>query len=69
MELFAFLSAEELMPLLVFVAIVAGVFWLLSTDLEPQQPGGGAAGADRPAEVAGRDRDGPGRDEAAASRG
>ena len=30
MELFAFLSAEELMPVLVFVAIVAGTFWLLS---------------------------------------
>jgi tight adherence protein C len=30
-ELFAFLSAEELLPVLVFGAIVAGVFWLLST--------------------------------------
>ena len=31
MELFAFLSAEDLMPVVVFVAIVCGVFWLLST--------------------------------------
>ena len=30
MELFAFLTAEELTPILVFVAIVAGAFWLLS---------------------------------------
>lgn len=30
MELFAFLSAEDLMPVVVFVAIVTGVFWLLS---------------------------------------
>ena len=30
MELFAFLTAEDLIPLVVFVAIVAGVFWLLS---------------------------------------
>ena len=30
MELFAFLSADELTPLFVFVAIVAGTFWLLS---------------------------------------
>ncbi len=30
MELFAFLSAEELTPLFVFVTIVAGTFWLLS---------------------------------------
>ena len=30
MDLFAFLSADELTPLFVFVAIVAGTFWLLS---------------------------------------
>ena len=30
MELFAFLSAEELTPIFVFLAIVAGTFWLLS---------------------------------------
>jgi tight adherence protein C len=30
-ELFAFLSAEELMPVVVFVAIVCGVFWFLSS--------------------------------------
>ena len=30
MELFAFLTAEDLMPVVVFIAIVAGVFWLLS---------------------------------------
>ena len=30
MQLFAFLSAEELTPIFVFVAIMAGVFWLLS---------------------------------------
>jgi tight adherence protein C len=30
-ELFAFLSAEDLMPVVVFVACVAGVFWFLST--------------------------------------
>lgn len=30
MELFAFLSAEELTPVFVFVTIVAGTFWLLS---------------------------------------
>ena len=30
MELFAFLSAEELTPIFVFVAIVAGTFWVLS---------------------------------------
>lgn len=30
MNLFAFLSAEDLMPVMVFVAIVAGAFWLLS---------------------------------------
>ncbi len=30
MELFAFLSAEELTPIFVFVAIVAGTFWLLT---------------------------------------
>jgi tight adherence protein C len=30
-ELFAFMSAEDLLPLMVFVAIVAGVMWLLST--------------------------------------
>ncbi len=30
MQLFAFLSAEEVTPILVFVAIMAGVFWLLS---------------------------------------
>lgn len=30
MELFAFLSAEELTPVFVFVAIVTGTFWLLS---------------------------------------
>jgi hypothetical protein len=29
-ELFAFLTAEDLMPVVVFVAIVTGVFWLLS---------------------------------------
>jgi len=29
-NLFAFLSAEDLMPVMVFVAIVAGAFWLLS---------------------------------------
>jgi tight adherence protein C len=29
-ELFAFLSADELTPIFVFVAIVAGTFWLLS---------------------------------------
>ena len=30
MELFAFLTADDLIPVIVFVAIVAGVFWLLS---------------------------------------
>ena len=30
MNLFAFLSAEDLMPVMVFIAIVAGTFWLLS---------------------------------------
>ena len=30
MELFAFLTAEDMMPVVVFVAIVSGVFWLLS---------------------------------------
>lgn len=30
MELFAFLTAEELTPVFVFVAIVAGTFWVLS---------------------------------------
>ena len=30
MQLFAFLSAEEVTPILVFVAFMAGVFWLLS---------------------------------------
>ena len=30
MELFALLTVEELAPLFVFVAIVAGTFWLLS---------------------------------------
>ena len=30
MQLFAFLSAEELTPIFVFVAIVCGTFWLLS---------------------------------------
>lgn len=30
MELFAFLSSEELVPIFVFVGIVAGTFWLLS---------------------------------------
>ena len=30
MELFAFLSAEDMMPVVVFIAIVSGVFWLLS---------------------------------------
>lgn len=30
MELFAFLSADELTPIFVFVAMVAGTFWLLS---------------------------------------
>jgi tight adherence protein C len=29
-ELFAFLTAEDMMPVVVFVAIVTGVFWLLS---------------------------------------
>jgi tight adherence protein C len=29
-ELFAFLTAEDMMPVVVFVAIVSGVFWLLS---------------------------------------
>ena len=57
MELFAFLSAEELMPVMVFIAIVAGVFWLLSMISNREQPGGGAAVADRAAEVARRDRD------------
>ena len=31
MELFAFLSAEELTPIFVFAAIMAGTFWLLSS--------------------------------------
>ncbi len=30
MDLFAFLSADDLAPIFVFVAIVAGVFWVLS---------------------------------------
>jgi tight adherence protein C len=30
-NLFAFLTAEDMLPVLVFVAIVAGVFWLLSS--------------------------------------
>ena len=30
MELFAFLSADDLTPIFVFVAIVAGTFWVLS---------------------------------------
>jgi tight adherence protein C len=30
-DLFAFLSAEDLLPVMVFVAIVAGTFWLLSS--------------------------------------
>jgi tight adherence protein C len=29
-ELFAFLTAEDMMPVVVFIAIVSGVFWLLS---------------------------------------
>ncbi len=31
MDLFAFLSAEDMLPVMVFVAIVAGTFWLLSS--------------------------------------
>ncbi len=31
MELFAFLSAEEMLPIMVFIAIVASTFWLLSS--------------------------------------
>ena len=31
MDLFAFLSADELAPIFVFVAMVAGTFWVLST--------------------------------------
>ena len=31
MELFAFLTADDLTPIFVFVAIVAGTFWLLTT--------------------------------------
>jgi len=29
-NLFAFLSPEELLPIIVFVGMVVGVFWLLS---------------------------------------
>ena len=51
MELFAFLSAEDVMPVAVFVAIVTGVFWLLSA-ISSRNSQAEATRTDRATEVA-----------------